>query len=125
VYKLMNSPFFARGVSHLDIVRAAPREDGTGLQFAGVLDHAGHSTYMILATPKPPGFEEYWGKLEALGCTYESTTINTRHGKKLLYSVDVPTSTDLYAVYAILEDAEKQGVWMFQEGHVGHKLNNK
>ncbi len=77
---------------------------------------------MILASPNCPDLDEYWKKLEAIGCTYESTTLNTKHGKKVLYSIDVPDSTDLYAVYSILEDGEKNGVWMFQEGHVGHQL---
>jgi len=122
VYRLMNSPFFTRGVSFLDIVRAAPRQDGTGLQFSGVLDHSGHSTYMLLVPMIAPEFDSYWEKLKVLGCTYESTTWNISLGKKILYSLDIPDSTDIYAVYSVLEDGERKGIWLFQEGHVGHKL---
>jgi hypothetical protein len=122
-YRLMNSPFFARGVSYLDTVRVAPRRDGDpGLEFSGVIDHGGHSTYMILVAPVCSEFEPYWKRLEDLGCTYESKTMHTSLGEKILYSVDVPDSTDIDAVYGILEDGEKHHVWMFQEGHVGHKL---
>ncbi len=67
LYRLLNSPFYARGVSYLDIVRAVPRTDGgAGLMFAGVVDHGGRSTYMILVPPKSADFETYWQRLEAL-----------------------------------------------------------
>lgn len=122
VYKILNSPFFTRGVSYLDIVRAAPGADGVRLEFAGVLDHAGHSTYMVLVSPTCSALATYWKRLEAMGCTYESTTIDTSAGKKILYSIDVPDTADVYVVYAILEEGERNDVWTFQEGHVGHKL---
>lgn len=124
VYRLMNSPFFARGVSFRDVVRATRGHDGEELQFAGVLDRSGHSTYMILVPPDARSFEDYWSRLEALGCTYESATWNISLGKRTLYSVDVPDTTDIYRVYAILEEGEKVGLWRFQEGHVGHKLKS-
>jgi hypothetical protein len=125
-YRLKNSPFFARDVSFLDTVRVAPRDDGgPGLAFAGVIDRGGHSTYMILVPPDFSEFDSYWERLEKLGCTYESTTIKLRPGTRVLYSVDVPDSTDIYAVYSILEEGEKYNVWIFQEGHVGHKLKTE
>jgi hypothetical protein len=119
---LENSPFFVRGVSYHDIVRVIPSNDGSGLEFAGVIDRSGHSTYMLLVLPISSSFDEYWKRLENLGCTYESGTIGTAHGERLLYSVDVPAESDVYQVYPILEEGERTGVWLFQEGHVGHKL---
>lgn len=126
VYRLLNSPFYARGVSYLNIVRVTPRLDGgAGLQFAGVIDHSGHSTYMILVPPNSTEFDTHWKRLEALGCTYEGAGIeDTGFGQKELYSVDVPTESDVDAVYSILEEGEKDNVWMFQEGHCGHPLSN-
>jgi hypothetical protein len=122
VYRLRNSPFFVRNVSFLDTVRVAPRDDEPGLQFAGVVEHSGHSTYRLLVPPDSPAFETYWKRLEALGCTYESASMDTGFGPKVLYTVDIPAATDVYAAYPILEEGEKHGVWMFQEGHVGHPL---
>jgi hypothetical protein len=61
--------------------------------------------------------------MQSLGCTYESSSIDTKLGTKKLYSVDVPASSDIYMIYNILEEGERNGVWMFQEGHVGHELN--
>jgi hypothetical protein len=123
-FRLRNSPFFFRGVSFLDIVRAAPSADGQEFEFAGVVDHSGHSTYMILAAPECPEFEAYWSPLERLGCTYESKSMETSMGSRILYSVDVPASADIYAVYDVLKKGEQDNAWMFQEGHVGHKLKS-
>jgi hypothetical protein len=127
VYRLLNSPFYVRGVSYLDIVRAAPRTDGgAGLKFVGVIDRGGHSTYMILCPPNSSDFPCYWRRLEALGCTYEGAGVErTGLGDRELYSVDVPDTSDVYAVYATLDEGEKQGVWMFQEGFCGHSLKNE
>jgi Domain of unknown function (DUF4265) len=125
IYRLLNSPFYARGVSYLDIVRAVPRADeGVGLQFAEVIEHSGHSTYMILVLPQSLHFNIFWRRLEVLGCTYEPTgVIATGFGQRELYSVDVPTSSDVHAVYSVLEDGERDNIWVFQEGHCGHITN--
>ncbi len=123
-FRLRNSPFFARGVSFLDIVRAVPSSDGARFEFAGVIDHSGHSTYMILEAPECLEFEAYWSALGKLGCTYESTTIATSTGPRTLYAVDVPDSTDIYTVYEVLTKGEQDKVWVFQEGHLGHKLKS-
>jgi hypothetical protein len=125
-YRLINSPFFVRGVSFLDLVRAASRTDGgPGLEFAGVIDHSGHSTYMLLVPVVCPDFDAYWARLQELGCTYESSSIRTGLGERMLYSVDVPPASDIYRVYGVLEEGERNNVWIFQEGHVGHKLRSK
>ena len=125
VYQLRNSPFFARGISHLDVVRAEPRVgDPPELAFVGVVDRAGHSTYMILVPPDSPDFTTYLGRLEKLGCSYESKSLSVGPGLRTLYSIDVPPSSDINAVYAILEQGEQDKVWIFQEGHVGHTLNS-
>lgn len=121
-FRLRNSPFFVRGVSYQDIVRAVPRADGPGLRFAGVIGYAGHSTYMLLVPPESRDFSAYWQRLSRLGCTFESTHITVSPGPRILYSVDVPATSDIYAVYAVLEEGERNHVWMFQEGHVGHTL---
>ena len=119
-YRLMNSPFYAYGVSFLDTVHATPNSDGA-LVFDRVIKHSGHSTYMMLVPPDSSSFDAYWKKLEELGCTYESGDQNTAMGKRILYSVDVPDTADLGAVIRILTEGEERGVWMYQEGHNGQK----
>src|SRR5258708_40305793 len=71
-FRLRNSPFFARGVSFLDTVRAAPRADSAGLEFAGAIDHSGHSTFMLLVPVVCPPFEGYWKNLAASRATFVS-----------------------------------------------------
>jgi hypothetical protein len=121
-FRLLNSPFFVRGVSHLDIVKAVRQDDVGGMQFERIIEHSGHSTYMILVVPGSREFPRYWSELQQLGCTYESMEIEISLGRRALYSVDVPGATDINAVYSILEDGERSEIWMFQEGHLGHEL---
>jgi hypothetical protein len=109
--ELQNTPFFARGVSYLDIVRAT-ESDGASA-YAGTVREGGHSTYRIIARDVSD-FDQQWQPLGEMGCSYESTTTQRGH----LYAVDVPPAADLSAAYAILEAGEAEGIWIFQEGHV-------
>lgn len=113
----MNSAFFARGISHLDVVEVTHSEDKVTLEFARVVERSGHSTYMLIATADETSFQSYWSRLEATGCTYESTHINLNMGRRLLLSVDVPPSANLNEAYQILESGETDGAWVFQEGY--------
>jgi hypothetical protein len=121
--RLDNSPFFTRDVSFRDIVAATKTEYGD-YTFERILVRGGHSTYMLLVPPGSKRFVAFWTRLERLGCTYESATITISLGERTLYSVDVPPTTDIYAVYEVLEEGERSEVWMFQEGHVGHRLKH-
>jgi len=79
---------------------------------------------MVLVPPASPVFNRYWERLGNLGCSYESKSHRTSLGDRILYSIDVPAQSDVRAVYSILEEGERNGIWMFQEGHVGHKLKS-
>ena len=39
--------------------------------------------------------------------------------KKTLYSIDVPPETNLDEVKSILEEGDRQGVWLSEIGHIG------
>ncbi len=118
-YRLRNSPFYAKGVSFLDIVFAEPDPDGQ-LVFIGVSLRSGHSTYrvMLKIALGQPAFREHWDPLEELGCRYEGV-----HGK--LLAVDVPPTADIYRVYKLLESGEEAGTWDFEEGHCGHPVDGR
>jgi hypothetical protein len=118
LYRLENSPLYAYGVSYKDVVVARPRADG-GLAFQDVQSRGGHSTYRVVvkASISRVDFERCWKPLEELGCTYESS-----RDPENIFAIDVPPSTDVYAVYALLEQGEDQGIWEFEEGHCGHPL---
>ena len=118
VFQLRNSPFYTRGINYLDVVRATPIENSYRMfDFAEVIERGGHSTYILLIRPDDARRGAYCNMLEALGCSYEGAQIALNGVEHLLYSVDVPPTTDVYEVYEILERGEREGVWMFQEGY--------
>jgi Domain of unknown function (DUF4265) len=115
-FEIRNSPFFATGINHLDVVTARPTENDTIFDFIAVAKRGGHSTYMILMQPGDTRTAAYWNMLEKMGCSYESTHIGLSIGRRLLYSVDVPPTADGYEVYDMLERGHDDGVWIFQTG---------
>jgi len=117
ILQIRNSPFFAKGINNLDVVKAKFSENDVVGDFIEVIERGGHSTYMLLMQPADTRFLSYWTKLERLGCSYESMRVDLSIGRRLLYSVDVPPTTDIHEVYELLERGQDQGVWMFQEGY--------
>lgn len=116
-YRIRNVPFAAYEISNEDVVEAVSK-DGR-LTVTGVIARGGHSTYRIILTPEVGSqsevFQEFWGRLQALGCSHESY-----EGR--VFAVDVSPAANIYDVYYQLEDGEKNGVWDFEEGHCGHAL---
>jgi hypothetical protein len=122
VFRLMNSPYFARGVSYLDIVRAIPAPDGYGLDYAGIIEKSWHSTIWLMVPSGPPAhFNNYWSPLQQMHCTYEGQFMNTEAGKQTLYSVDVPPETDIDSVLSIIEEGQANNIWNFQIGDLASK----
>ena len=117
-YKIKNSPFFAKGISFEDVVSVLEKDDM--LVFEKTIISAGHSTYRILVKEQdvPIPFNIYWKPIEKLGCSFEE---NIEMALRM-YAVDVPSTTDIYQVYSLLEAGETAGVWDFEEGHCGHVL---
>jgi hypothetical protein len=116
-FRIMNSPFFTRGISYLDVVGAVPSEDKTVFNFQKAIERAGHSTYMLIIETDESKFRPYWNMLAKRGCSYESMHMILSMGRRLLLSIDVPPSTNLFEVYDILKRGESDGVWLFQEGY--------
>lgn len=111
-YRLLNSPFFAFGVSAEDTV-LAQREEGT-LVFQQVVARGGHSTYRIYLqngeTIQSPGFDEHWKPIAALGATFENA-----NGRFI--AVDIPPTRDVAEIYRLLQAVEDSGFWAFEEVH--------
>lgn len=118
LYRVRNVPFYARGVSEQDVVKAEEK-DGR-LVVTGIVDMGGHSTYRIFLSEQTPGeqFSKDWVSFHELGCTYERAT-------RRLVAIDVPPHADVYAVYEALEFGERSRRWEFEEGHCGHPLRDK
>jgi hypothetical protein len=115
-FEIRNSPFFATGINHLDVVAARPTDNDRVVYFTAVTKRGGHSTYMILMQPGDSRVAAYWKMLKEMGCSYESMQIGLSIGRRLLYSVDVPPTADGHEVYDMLERGHDDGVWIFQTG---------
>ena len=92
-------------------------EVGGWLVVNNVALRGGHSTDRVFF-PQPTSEEDFyplWKPLADLGCTYE------RANRKLI-GIDVPPDSDIYAVYAVLEQGEASKHWVFEEGYCGHPL---
>lgn len=119
-YRIMNTPFFAKGVSFEDTVLI--RESAGNLFFERIIARGSHSTYRILVNEEIDKLtlKKYWEPLEILGCTYESMQL-----RLLLLAVDVPPTANIYEVYDLLKMGETENVWGFEEGHFGHAPNEE
>jgi hypothetical protein len=120
IYRLHNSPFYAHGVSYLDVVRGIPEEDGEGLEYGGTIEKSGHSTIWLMV-PAGPGFDYYWPSLQDLGCTYEGSIEDIPTEKRTLYAVDVPPTADIERVIWAVNQVQARDVWAYQVGHLAHK----
>jgi hypothetical protein len=112
--RLLNSPFFARGVSYLDevVVRNAelpsgmsPEDAGPNFfEFESVLNRSGHGTVRAILTSEATRelAEIAVSKIERLGCTWESAA-----EWRPTLSIDIPPEVDQREVMAILEAAHR------------------
>jgi hypothetical protein len=111
-FRILNSPFFAFGVSFQDIVKAAT--DDNVLQFIGIARRGGHSTYRIFLqdehTIHDPIFQQYWKPISASGATLENANDQ-------FAAVDIPPGSDVAAIYRLLQEGENANVWAFEEGY--------
>ncbi len=111
-FRILNSPFFAFGVSYEDEIEAEP--DGDRFRFVKVLRRSGRSTYRVILqggmTISDPEFIERWKAFREAGCTYENA--NDKY-----ISIDMAPTVDVASMYSLLEDGENDGVWVFEEGY--------
>ena len=115
IYVVGNIPFYAKGISCEDKIKATPQ--GDILVFDAVSQHSGHSTYRVYAKDwrTAAGVAPLLETLRGMRCDIEIATDN-------LVGVDVLPEADIYEVYGTLEDADRAGIIDFDEGHCGHSL---
>jgi hypothetical protein len=118
-FRILNSPFFAFGISLDDIVRA--EKMGDSYVFRNVVRRSGHSTYRLFLqgnrTIADKDFTDRWHEIAKEGCTFENANGS-------LVTVDCPTKTDVSAVYELLKRGEDEGIWAFEEGHYASQASN-
>jgi hypothetical protein len=93
LYRLDNSPFWAYGVSWLDVVEAHPDPDGM-LRMTRVVEKSGHRTVRVILTrgvDESPEAQAVMDGVLALGASYEG--MNSKY-----LSVDIPPGVELMTV---------------------------
>jgi hypothetical protein len=109
-YRIVNTPFYVKGVSFGDVVKVKTTEHG--LLYCETTIRGGHSTYRIIVV-NIDCFEKYWQALRKFGCTYEENqTLDLP-----MFAVDVPPRANLDGIFQLLTDGETADVWSFEEGH--------
>jgi len=92
-YRLDNSPFWAYGVSWLDVVEARPDETGM-LAMTRVVEKSGHRTVRVILRPpcdESAESQRLLDDLVAMGCSYEGM-----HPGYI--AIDIPAEVSLDAV---------------------------
>jgi len=93
LYRLDNSPFWAYGVSWLDVIEAHPDPDGV-LRMTRVAEKSGHRTVRVNLTHRideSPEAQAIMQGVLALGASYEG--MNSKY-----LSVDIPPGIELSTV---------------------------
>jgi hypothetical protein len=111
-FRLLNTPFYAKGLSVDDVIAATLAPDG--YEFDSVIERSGHSTYRLIPEDRDQVAQGLMD-LQRLRCTWEE-------GPGGLLAIDVPPESNIHDVYAVLESGSEQGIWDFEEGHVGHGI---
>ena len=121
IYKVDNIPTFVYGISLADKIKCVTKGNSQDLWFDTVLERSGNSTYRILIANKEQEnqFNLYWKDFKDLGCSFESTSTTPK-----TVAINVPATSEIYAVYNLLEKGESNGLWTFEEGFCGHSTNN-
>ena len=98
-YRLDNLPFFAYGVSWLDVVEAYPDDNGQ-LVMSRVVEKSGHRTVRAIFDPgvdQSPEARAILDGVVALGASYEGA--NPRY-----LAIDIPPEVDLMGIARYLTE---------------------
>lgn len=107
--ELDNIPFFAKGVALGDMLKVQEAPDGA-LEFDGVVQRGGHSTYRILLVKKRPGDPKHtMDELIDLGLSVEEDAG--------LLAVDVPPDVSLASIREYLFEGIDSGRWEAEEAY--------
>lgn len=114
LYRLDNTPWYARGVSYNDIVRAVPGDDGR-LEAVGVEQAGGHMTIRLI--PSGPGdraelMPAVGDAFRALGASWEGDQTEG------ILAIDIPPSADHPELKRILVEGYVADRWDYKESDI-------
>jgi len=110
--RLVNTPFFARGVSFGDRVQVRADHDRRELVYEKFTGESGHSTVrIVLMNPKSRG--EVESRIQDAGCSWEGAD-----QFKALLAVDIPPTVDYCSFREWLSARNDHGTIEFQESAI-------
>ena len=102
-YKIVNAPFFIKGLAYSDIFEAEPDEVNEHIFEFKVLEESGHSLVWVLNNIDLD-ITQFKEKLKELGCSFEGFQ------QFSLYSIDVPASADKTKINTLIDEYEQKGL---------------
>lgn len=114
LYELQNTPFFAKGLSFLDVVTVKLHNGRLLVMDKSTLSRRSTYRAVVQHDASQASTTRVLQELAALGATYESY----EDPKWTLYAFDVPASA-VDMTYRTLEAAEREGLLDFEEGNFG------
>ncbi len=110
--RLVNTPFFARGISFGDHVQVRPDHERRELVFEQLMSKSGHSTIRIVYLQRNLR-GEIEVELQGAGCSFE------RAGQfEALLAVDVPPSANYLSLRSWLGERAREGILELQEAAI-------
>lgn len=110
--KVVNTPFFVRGISYGDLIRVRPDHDRRELVFESFTSESGHSTIRIVfLRGSVRESVERW--LHEAGCSWETT-----RGFENLLAVDIPPTVGYRDLRQWLRERVDSGDLEFQESAI-------
>jgi hypothetical protein len=116
-FSIESIPFFVKGISRGDIVKAQVSENsdaqqGEFFEFESIVERGGHNTYRLLLREKLPNDPEVTKKeLLAKGLAVEIEDDD-------FFAVDVPTTVDQKEIDDFLIGEAESGRWGLEDGFV-------
>ena len=114
IVEVDNIPFFTKGLSLGDKISVVFTHGRVALD--AIVERGGHSTYRVFVESQSIEASKMLDTIKAMGCDWERTKFNGGE----LYALDIPPEVDICKVYEILEKGQREGIWLFEEGYVGH-----
>jgi hypothetical protein len=118
LYRLENTPWFARGVAANDLIEARPDADGV-LWFVQVRERGGRIVVRVIPRADGPlggNRQRVLDVFEPLGVRGEgmSSPVN-------MVALDIGPEAALSSVKSLLATGESDGRWYYEEGCISHE----
>lgn len=110
--RLLNVPFFARGIAYGDLIHARPDHDRRELVFERLNGESGHSAVRV-AMIREGARRDVEERLREAGCLWETTAQFPS-----LLAVDVPPEADYPALRDWLKALKRDGFIGFRESAI-------